>query len=69
MKVTVNVECTPEEARRYMGLPDVTTLNDHLMEKMADQMTSVGPESFVTMWEPFFKNMTNFWTSQSKIIK
>ena len=23
MKVTVNVECTPEEARTFLGLPDV----------------------------------------------
>ena len=24
MKVTVDVDCTPEEARRFMGLPDMT---------------------------------------------
>lgn len=34
MKITINVECTPEEARRYMGLPDVAPLNDMLIEEM-----------------------------------
>jgi hypothetical protein len=24
MKVHVEIDCTPEEARRFMGLPDVT---------------------------------------------
>lgn len=66
MKVTVNVECTPEEARQYMGLPDVTVMNEKIMEKMGEQMTTMGPESFMTVWEPFFKNMSNFWTTQYK---
>ena len=26
MKVTIEVDCTPEEARRMMGLPDLTPL-------------------------------------------
>ena len=24
MKITMDIECTPEEARRFLGLPDVT---------------------------------------------
>ncbi len=31
MKFTVNVECSPEEARRFMGLPDVTPINEQLV--------------------------------------
>lgn len=34
MKVTVEIDCTPEEARRFMGLPDLTPLNDHLVEEL-----------------------------------
>jgi len=28
MKITMNIECTPEEARRFLGLPDVTGLQE-----------------------------------------
>ena len=38
MKFTVNVECSPEEARRFMGLPDVTPINDKLVEEMGKRM-------------------------------
>jgi len=38
MKVTINVECTPEEARAFMGLPDVVPLQDAMMEQMKGQM-------------------------------
>lgn len=27
MKVTVNIDCTPEEARRFLGLPDLTSVH------------------------------------------
>jgi len=38
MKFTVNVECSPEEARRFMGLPDVTPINDKLVDEMGKRM-------------------------------
>lgn len=28
MKVNVEIDCTPEEARRFLGLPDVSKAND-----------------------------------------
>lgn len=28
MKVNVEIDCTPEEARRFLGLPDVTKANE-----------------------------------------
>lgn len=27
MKITINVDCTPEEARTFFGLPDLTGVN------------------------------------------
>ena len=38
MKVNVEVECTPEEARRFLGLPDVTRANDVYVDAMAKAM-------------------------------
>lgn len=40
MKVTINVECTPEEARTFMGLPDVAPMQDEMMNRMREQMDS-----------------------------
>lgn len=38
MKVKINVECTPDEARAFLGLPDVTPLQDDMLNKMREQM-------------------------------
>ena len=32
MKVTVDVDCTPEEARRFLGLPDLTPVHQAYVE-------------------------------------
>lgn len=42
MKVNVEVECSPEEARRFLGLPDVTKANDVYVDALANAMKGVG---------------------------
>ena len=54
MKFTVNVECSPEEARRFMGLPDVTPINDQLVAEMGKRMDAnlklMSGESLMSSW-------------------
>ncbi len=54
MKFTVNVECTPEEARRFMGLPDVTPINEQLVSEMGKRMEQnlalMSPETMMQSW-------------------
>ena len=38
MKVNVEVDCTPEEARRFLGLPDVSEANAVYMDALANAM-------------------------------
>ena len=54
MKFTVNVECSPEEARRFMGLPDVTPINEALVGEMGNRMEAnlkmMSPETMMSSW-------------------
>lgn len=34
MKITVDVDCTPEEARRFMGLPDMAPVHDVYLDRL-----------------------------------
>ena len=38
MKVTVDVDCTPEEARRFLGLPDVGPMQEVILDQMQNQI-------------------------------
>lgn len=38
MKVTINIDCTPEEARTFFGLPDVAPLQNAILSQMQDRV-------------------------------
>ena len=41
MKVHVEIDCSPEEARRFMGLPDVERANEIYIEQFSKAMQGV----------------------------
>lgn len=41
MKVNVEIDCSPEEARRFLGLPDVSRANDVYVDAIANAMKGV----------------------------
>jgi hypothetical protein len=65
MKINVEVDCTPEEARRAMGLPDLTPVHERYIAMMMDTMDKgAGPELLETMtkaWAPMGEAGMNFW--------
>ena len=56
MKVPVDVDCTPEEARAFLGLPDVKPMQEQLMrelqERMAANIRAMEPEAMLRTWLP-----------------
>ena len=38
MKLSLEVDCTPSEARAFLGLPDVRSLNEHMVKEMKARM-------------------------------
>lgn len=42
MKMNVEIDCTPEEARRFLGLPDVSRANDVYVDALTNAMKGVG---------------------------
>ncbi len=78
MKITINVDCTPAEARQYMGLPDVAPMQEamlrELQERMMASVASMQPTEMVKAWLPmgfdswlemqraFWKQMTSVGT-------
>lgn len=56
MKVNFDIECTPEEARRFLGLPDIAPMQERMMkeleERIAENMRALDPETLVKTWMP-----------------
>ncbi len=56
MKVTIELDCTPLEARKLLGLPDVAPMQAAMMkqleERMGQAMSITDPESLMKQWAP-----------------
>ena len=54
MKVTVEIDCTPDEARQFLGLPDVKPMQAALMAQMEAQMSEAvnrfSPDAMLRSW-------------------
>jgi hypothetical protein len=71
MKVTVDMDMTPEEARKLMGFPDLEPLQNAMMEKIQLQMEEYfndisDPEAMFNKFMPLGVNAmeqyTNFYS-------
>ena len=56
MKVTFDIDCTPEEARAFLGLPDVQPMQKAMMaeveQRMKDGLDSMSPDALFKTWLP-----------------
>lgn len=65
MKVTVDVDCSPEEARRFLGLPDLGPVHAAYVERMQKAVAESGsPEmmkDLLRSWAPMGEAGMNLW--------
>jgi hypothetical protein len=56
MKFKVDIECTPEEARTFLGLPDIKPLQEALLseveERLRATLKAMDPEAMLKTWLP-----------------
>ena len=76
MKVHIEIDMTPEEARAFMGLPDVQPIQQRMMAEMQTRMAQAfdanDPEAMMRAWMPvggpeaFQKFQKLFWDSATR---
>jgi Family of unknown function (DUF6489) len=57
MKITIEVDCTPAEARSFMGLPDVEPLQAEVMAEIQRRamqaLAMTDPQQLLKNWVPW----------------
>jgi hypothetical protein len=75
MKITIDVDCTPEEARAFLGLPDVAPMQAAVMEDLGNRLSAgleaMDPEALVKTWMPLGlqgleQAQKMFWSQMTK---
>lgn len=71
MKITINIDCTPGEARSFLGLPDVQPMQQALLDDIQARLTknlqAMDAEALMKQWLPLgFQSLEDvqrhFWT-------
>ena len=56
MKFKVDIDCTPDEARAFFGLPDLKPLQEALLpeleERLRATLKAMDPEAMLKTWLP-----------------
>ncbi|HUC17419.1 MAG TPA: DUF6489 family protein [Acetobacteraceae bacterium] len=56
MKITLDIDCTAEEARAFFGLPDVKPLQQAMLKEVEQRLKAsleaMQPEALFRMWLP-----------------
>ncbi|MEK9644104.1 MAG: DUF6489 family protein [Alphaproteobacteria bacterium] len=50
MKVSIDIDCTPEEARRFLGLPDVTPVNEAMIAELKKRVIEMDADKMMQQW-------------------
>lgn len=66
MKIKLDIECTPEEARAFLGLPDLTPVHDIYVERMRslarDGLKGEDIEKMMRSWMPLMEGGYDAWS-------
>ena len=56
MKINVEIDCTPEEVRKFFGLPEVQPLQEALLKEVQERMTAnikaMDAKAMIETWLP-----------------
>jgi hypothetical protein len=56
MKINLEVECTPDEARQFFGLPEVKPVQQALLKELQERLSAgvkaMDPEALLKTWVP-----------------
>ena len=56
MKISIDIDCTPDEARTFFGLPDLKPMQDAVMKEIEERMKAalagMGPDAMLRTWMP-----------------
>jgi hypothetical protein len=56
MKINLDIECTAEEARKFLGLPEIEPLQEALLKEVQERLSAniraMDPKAMLDTWLP-----------------
>ncbi|GAC1306774.1 MAG: hypothetical protein NVS2B3_03870 [Vulcanimicrobiaceae bacterium] len=73
MKMTVEIDCTPQEARTFVGLPDLEPMQKAVLAQMERRLveaaSGMSAEAVLRTWFSLVPGSENYLKSMTKFLK
>ncbi len=69
MKVNIEVDLSPQEARELMGWPDVSKFHEAMLNSLGEQLKNGGNETLNAMLQPFLAESQRAFSSYQKLME
>jgi len=74
VKIDIRVECTPEEARQFLGLPDVAPMQERLLriaeDRLRENIKGMDTTALAEQWMPVtlkgMEQLQDFWAQMAR---
>lgn len=70
MLFQINIECSPEEARRFFGVPELLPLQQAMMDQlntsMSENIKKIDPSSPAAVWAPAMMQGLQSWNDMQQ---
>lgn len=73
MKMTIEIDCTPQEARTFVGLPDLEPLQAAVLaqieKRLLDAASGISPEKMLKTWFSLVPGSEQYLKTMSGLVK
>ncbi|WP_018982472.1 hypothetical protein [Salinimonas chungwhensis] len=69
MKISIDVDMSPQEARELFGWPDLSKLHETTLSALNEQLAGGNQEALLEMLKPYLSNSQNAFSMYQKFFE
>ena len=69
MKISIDIDLSPKEAREMMGWPDMSKIHEATISQLQEQIKSGNPEVMMSMLKPYLDGSQQAFSFYQKMLE
>ena len=69
MKISIDIDLSPKEARELMGWPDMSKLHEATISQLSEQIKSGNQEAMMSMLKPYLDGSQQAFSVYQKMLE
>lgn len=69
MKISIDIDLSPQEAREFMGWPDLSKLHEATLSQLSEQLKDGNQETMMAMLKPYLDGSQHAFSFYQKMLE